>query len=162
MPIKYVTATAIRARGDGYTAFPTHILQRIDHLDALAVYVYLVSKPEDWIVRPNQVRKHFGFGVDRYQKAMRELRNIGLARDAYPQDGNGKQKGRQIIISSYPHEPESEGMETPCDGVSNPLQKNPSITEESTVTKKRVEQVKRQRTRDRSLEDDLSDTSWAE
>ncbi|MEP4145602.1 MAG: hypothetical protein ABJL54_00195 [Halioglobus sp.] len=162
MPIEYVTATVIRQRGDGYTAFPTHILQSIDQIEALAVYAYLLSMPEDWTVRPKQVQEHFGIGVTRYRKAMRELRSIGLARDERPRKGRGQKNGRLIIISSYPYEPEAEGMETPCDGESDSLQKNPSTTEESIVTKKRVGQAKPQSTRERSLEDDLSDTSWAD
>jgi len=45
--------------------------------DALALYVYLMAKPEVWIIRPKDVERRFGWGRERRRTAFRELEQEG-------------------------------------------------------------------------------------
>ena len=49
-------------------------VQRIKSPDALALWVYLLTLPPDWIPRREQLRERWELGKDRYAKAMQELR----------------------------------------------------------------------------------------
>jgi hypothetical protein len=44
---------------------------------ALAIWIYLRSKPEGWVVRPSAVMEHFGIGRDKYRSAVRYLTRCG-------------------------------------------------------------------------------------
>jgi uncharacterized phage protein (TIGR02220 family) len=66
---------------------------------ALAVWVYLRSKPEGWIVRETDVREHFDLGRDRYRAAVRYLCEAGATVDARIHDKNGHIVGRELIVN---------------------------------------------------------------
>ena len=66
------------------------VVQRIKSPDALALWVYLLTLPPDWIPRREQLRERWELGKDRYAKAMQELRAMGLVWDAIVRDGQGR------------------------------------------------------------------------
>ena len=63
-----------------YFMLSREVVQTIDNPDALAIWCYLQSKPQNWIVLEDQVRSHFNIGRLKYLKAMRCLRMAGLYR----------------------------------------------------------------------------------
>lgn len=63
-----------------YFMLSREVVQAIDNPDALAIWCYLQSKPQNWIVLEDQVRSHFNIGRLKYLKAMRCLRLAGLYR----------------------------------------------------------------------------------
>ena len=63
-----------------YFMLSREVVQAIDNPDALAIWCYLQSKPQNWIVLEDQVRSHFNIGRLKYLKAMRCLREAGLYR----------------------------------------------------------------------------------
>ena len=54
------------------------VVQSIDNPDALAIWCYLQSKPQNWVVLEDQIRTHFNMGRSKYLKAMKCLRDIFL------------------------------------------------------------------------------------
>jgi len=61
-----------------YTMASRDIVQQLTNPVALAIWIYLQSKPEDWNLSEGQIRSHFNVGEDRYKAAMRQLREAGL------------------------------------------------------------------------------------
>jgi len=83
----------------------------IDNLDQLAIWIYLVLRPDDWTVRPADIQQHFGIGRDRYQNAINGLKQRGLARWELLRTESGQITSRTLHIYSSaedcpPAEPE--------------------------------------------------------
>jgi len=63
-----------------YFMLSREVVQAIDNPDALAIWCYLQSKPQNWVVLEDQVRTHFDMGRLKYMKAMKCLKDAGLYR----------------------------------------------------------------------------------
>ena len=102
--------------------------------EAIGLHIYLMSKPDDWIVRAYDVEKAMGWGVDKRQKVMKILENAGLlVLDATP-------KGKTWTVYDMP---ESHVGKNPT-WVKPYLGKHPPIvTTETTVTTERDIRAKR-------------------
>lgn len=57
----------------GVTQIPTKTLQQIKNIDALGVYVYLASKPDNWNINPKEIRDHFNIGKNKTYKILNYL-----------------------------------------------------------------------------------------
>src|SRR5690625_1630559 len=77
-------------------------VQKINNTDALAIWVYLQSLPEDWIVRESHIRDKFGIGRTRYMRAMRVLREMGLYRVERPKGEDGGYTGAYYHVYPFP------------------------------------------------------------
>lgn len=67
--------------------------------DALGVLIYLLSKPDDWTVSVEQLKRRFAVGRDKMQSIMRLLRDCGYARlDDIRDPGTGRLIGRGYLI----------------------------------------------------------------
>ena len=66
------------------------VVHKIRLPEALAIWVYLITLPANWIPRREHLRERFDLGRDRYSAAMKELRDLGLVWDAVIRDGQGK------------------------------------------------------------------------
>jgi len=66
------------------------VVHKIQLPEALAIWVYLITLPPNWVPRREQLRERFDLGRDRYGSAMKELRDLGLVWDAIVRDGQGK------------------------------------------------------------------------
>jgi hypothetical protein len=66
------------------------VVHKIQLPEALAIWVYLITLPSNWVPRREQLRERFDLGRDRYGAAMKELRDLGLVWDAIVRDGQGK------------------------------------------------------------------------
>ena len=85
--------------------------------EALAVLVYLLSKPADWKVRVSDIQARFSWGRDKTQKVIRQLERAGFIRR---QQGRKKASGQfsatQYLVFDTPHltqNPESPWPENP-------------------------------------------------
>lgn len=123
-------------------------LQQIASPIALAVWVYLRSKPENWEVREADITEHFGIGRDRYRASIRYLTQCGAIEDKRIKDNAGRIIGRQYVVNysvtRAPEKPNTRANQegrapekpvrrkTPSDGKSAPL-KNTEVNTEDRV-----------------------------
>ncbi len=63
-----------------FVVLQSDVIAHIKNADALAIWVYLCSKPKDWIVRKNDIFQQLGIGRKRYADAIKILTDIGLLR----------------------------------------------------------------------------------
>lgn len=62
----------------GCTVIHTQSLQLINNIENLAIYTYLCSKPQDWIINAEEISRHFSIGIKKVYKALKDLIMIGL------------------------------------------------------------------------------------
>lgn len=62
----------------GCTVIYTKSLQLIKNTDNLAIYTYLCSKPQDWIINAEEISSHFNIGIKKVYRALKDLIMIGL------------------------------------------------------------------------------------
>lgn len=77
MPIQKRTIGSIP-----FTQVP-NVIFNLGNSDAIAIYCYLLSKPENWIIRRTDVMKTIGVGRVRYDKAITLLKDNDLFSTAY-------------------------------------------------------------------------------
>jgi hypothetical protein len=94
----------VRSFGLHYTAITNEVLAKIETPDAMAVWVYLLSKSSDWIPRESDIMARWGFGRDRYLKAMKHLRQLGLVWTHTERDGGGRIVDTVLNVGSMPLE----------------------------------------------------------
>lgn len=104
MPIEKNDGYALQKSGLNYTTLPNQIADMLGNPDALAIWFYLYSKPADWICRPKDIMTRFSLGRDRYLKAMKELREVGVVWDYMDRDANGKIIAQRLVCSNLPLE----------------------------------------------------------
>lgn len=78
MTIERTSASLARYEERPYTTLINETLSLIDCPVAFAIYTYLQTKPENWTVRRQDVMNRFSIGRDRYDKAIRKLKELGL------------------------------------------------------------------------------------
>jgi hypothetical protein len=86
---------------------------------------YLLSKPDDWKVLVNDLRKRGDLGRDGIYKLLRELRTLGYARYVRERDRHGRIRGgfyiiREIADSPHPDLPDTAEPQTAEPGPANP------------------------------------------
>jgi len=86
-----------------YEMVSREVVQSIECPVALAVYVYLLTMPDNWVPRRDQVIEHFnGLGRDRYASAMKELRDKGLVWIAETRNERGHVVDRVMVVEALP------------------------------------------------------------
>ena len=156
MPIKKVASARLVKQQVPYETVSRELVQSITNPVALAIWVYLLTKPEDWIVRRAEILAHFdGLGRPRYEKAMRELREMGLVWTHVVQDEAGKITDSVMVVEALP-----------TVYTENRVPGKPAIRENRPLTDTEInyryrEYTKGKSTRSISMEEQLNDTSWA-
>ena len=113
MPIKKLTGSELHKRGLNYTSISNAVVESIANPVALAIYCYLITKPHGWIVRRTDILNHFeSLGLDRYSKAMRELKTAGLLVDEYIHE-EGRMRGRRLVLLGYPEDSDNSTSGNP-------------------------------------------------
>ena len=92
---------------------------------ARGLLCYLLSRPDDWKVLVNDLRKRGNLGRDGIYRLLRELRTVGYARFLRMRDKNGRIRGgiyiiREIADSPDPDLPDTVLPETAAPGTANP------------------------------------------
>ena len=119
--------TIIRApRRDRFVIIDQHAIED-DRLSwaARGLLGYLLSRPDDWKVLVNDLRKRGDLGRDGIYKLLRELRTVGYARYVRLRDRFGRIRGgfyiiREIADSPYPELPDTAEPQTAEPGPANP------------------------------------------
>ena len=81
-----------------YEPISRETIQAIKDPVALAIWVYLMSKPSDWNIVPKELEEHFGIGRDKRLKAIKTLESLGLYVTTLIRDDKGQLKGRRVDI----------------------------------------------------------------
>jgi len=92
---------------------------------ARGLLCYLLSRPDDWKVLVNDLRKRGNLGRDGIYRLLRELRTVGYARFLRMRDKNGRIRGgiyiiREIADSPDPGLPDTVLPDTAAPGPANP------------------------------------------
>ncbi len=116
---------------------------------ARGLLCYLLSRPDDWKVLVNDLRKRGNLGRDGIYRLLRELRTLGYARFQRLRDKTGRIRGgiyyiREIADSPDPQLPDTVSPDTAAPGPANPgalpstdLNLRRTTTTTTTTTKKR-------------------------
>jgi len=121
-----------------YEMVSRDVVQSIQCPVALAIYVYLLTMPDNWVPRREQVIDHFkGLGRDRYSAAMKELREKGLVWIAETRNELGHVVDRVMVVEALPRDQPKVGKPTsgniPTLGKSGHLKRQTSIKEETDI-----------------------------
>ena len=84
-----------------YEPIDRDAIQAIKNPVALAIWVYLLSKPNNWNVNKEELKKHFNIGQDRLLKAFKELRELGLYEIVREKNKKGQFVKNDLVV--YPH-----------------------------------------------------------
>ena len=92
---------------------------------ARGLLCYLLSRPDDWKVLVNDLRKRGNLGRDGIYRLLKELRALGYARFQRLRDKHGRIRGgiyfiREIADSPYPDLPDTVKPDTAAPGPANP------------------------------------------
>ncbi|MEN8108718.1 MAG: hypothetical protein ABFS22_12030 [Pseudomonadota bacterium] len=143
--------TIIRApRRDRFVIIDQHAIEdnRLSWA-ARGLLGYLLSRPDDWKVLVNDLRKRGDLGRDGIYKLLKELRTVGYARYVRLRDRFGRIRGgfyiiREIADLPYPELPDTAEPQTAEPGPANPgalpttdLDLRRTTTTTPTITKER-------------------------
>lgn len=103
MPVIKDSAMTIRQAGEKYVTLPQSSVDLVTDPVSLAVWVYLISKSDNWVIRVKDLQDRFGVGRDKVHSALRNLRDVGLVWDEYSRDEKGAMLGKVIFVSSQPN-----------------------------------------------------------
>jgi hypothetical protein len=70
---------------------------------ARGLLAYLLSRPDDWKVLVNDLKKRGNLGRDGIYALLRELRRAGYVRFERNRDAQGRMRGGTYIVSEVPH-----------------------------------------------------------
>jgi len=110
MSVQKTTPTKLKKSGRGYTVLPTDVINLIRSAEALAIWCYLQSKPEDWVVRKMDIMNRLAIGKRRYAAGMLELKDLGLLQTVVEQGENGQLLGKTLICFNTPTEVPKMGI----------------------------------------------------
>jgi len=86
MPVNKIDGQYLRKTKIPYEIIPRATVNVIENPDALAIWLYLITRPENWVVRKVDLMERFSLGQTRYSRARKELVNKGLLTKAYIKD----------------------------------------------------------------------------
>lgn len=87
---------------------------------ARGLLAYLLSRPDDWKVLINDLKKRGNLGRDGIYALLRELRQTGYVRFERNRDAHGRMRGGTYIVSEIPH-PASPEMDAPAAATPRPV-----------------------------------------
>ena len=102
MPIEKTTATILRKDEQPYIAMSREVIQAIRQAEALSIWVYLQSKPQNWVIRKTDIKNSLGLGPDRYKKGMDLLKEMGLITTSEVRGCDGKLGGKVLWCHASP------------------------------------------------------------
>lgn len=129
MPVEKIPHADIRRHGLTFTTVINEVALKLS-AETLGVYVYLLSKPDAWVIRITDIQRQFGLGDHKWRKVSKELRTAGLLFDEVARDETGKVSGRQMRVTSLPEGLVNLGVDNQQCGEQTHL-----VTTDSLVTK---------------------------
>ena len=85
-----------------YEMVSRQVAQSVENPTALAIWLYLLTKPENWVVRRTDIKTHFGIGDVSYKNAVDDLERLGLYHKQTIKTENGRFADTLINIYSLP------------------------------------------------------------
>ncbi len=79
---------------------------------ARGLLAYLLSRPDDWRVLVNDLKRRGDLGRDGIYKLLRELRDVGYVRYERARDRDGRLRGGTYFVSEVPHTPHPDFPDT--------------------------------------------------
>lgn len=136
----------IKKRSERFAVISTNILEDKNlSWKAKGLLSYLLSRPEDWTVRIQDLIKRSTDGRDAVKSALRELREVGYAELIREQDSKGRLKGTSYLIHEIPQQPtdgktverKNRQTEKPSDGKPVDIVKKDYILNNNTTNKQK-------------------------
>jgi hypothetical protein len=149
MPIMKETSARLVKEKVPYDLISRDVVQSITYPPALAIYVYLLTLPDGWIVRKRQLIDHFeDLGETKWRRAMKLLKELGVVWIAETRNEQGQVTDRSIVVETLPNHP-SVGLphlSVPTVGKTNAL-RDTDIIRDTDISLKRftpptLEQIK--------------------
>lgn len=110
MPIVKETSSRLLKIQHPYEVISREVVQSITNPIALAIHTYLLTKPDGWVVRKNEILAHFdGLGSDRFIAAKKQLIELGLYAEAITRNELGQIVDKVTIISAVPEKNHLDG-----------------------------------------------------
>lgn len=141
--IQKKSATALRKAGRNYVVLSPESLAAIESPEALAVWVYLQSKSEGWIVRRKDIMNRFSMGRDKSQNAINELKECRLIETIESRNEDGTLKGKELVVYSEPNDVLTDRLNArpsaePSDGESGDIDKYQSLPNDQGIDNNQV------------------------
>ena len=105
---------------------------------ARGLLCYLLSRPDDWKVMVNDLRKRGNLGRDGVYRLLRELRTVGYARFQRLRDRNGRIRGGMYIIREIADSPDPDLPDTVLPDTAAPGPANPGALPTTDLNLKRT------------------------
>ncbi len=118
-----------------YDMLSREVVQSITNPTALAIWTYLQSKSDNWVLVESHIREHFNIGRTAYLKAMKCLRDAGLYSFVRHKDNDNNFTGGHYHLYPFPQVSKSTPMEIHTDI------KEEEITKEEDINKKNTSSV---------------------
>ena len=183
MPIKKTSPGQMTDCGKTYVAAPSETIALLTPSpDAMAIWLYLMDKPANWVPRQTEVKNALCLSRRRYRQAMQFMRDVGLIEEEIQRNDQGhitdnimtvfaiKPRVPESVLSDAPRVPVTGAPVLPTVGESAPINSTDYINSTDVKYGKKISVVEKDKkpsemqnksTRHRTLEEDLSDTSWA-
>ena len=115
--VQKATPTILYAKQAPHSSVSNDVVAMIVNPDALAIWIYLQTRPSDWKVIASYLQDRFSIGRDRYWKAMSALKELGLlSHEITREENTGKMLGKRIIVHYEPNLQVSEHSVDRIDG----------------------------------------------
>ena len=83
-----------------YDIYSREVVQSIKNPVALGMYCYLMSKPANWVPCRAHLMEHFDIGRDRYQRAMDDLKALGVVYVLTVRNDKGQIIGKRLCVEA--------------------------------------------------------------
>jgi hypothetical protein len=117
---------------------------------ARGLLCYLLSRPDDWKVLVNDLRKRGNLGRDGIYRLLKELRTLGYARFQRLRDRNGRIRGGIYIIREIAHSPDPDLPDTVLPDTAAPGAANPGALPTTDLNLRRTTTTTPTTTKERS------------
>ena len=98
--IEKLDSAKIKQEKIPFTQHLNYVLQNLRDPVALAVWCYLTSLPDDWIVHRNQLMEHFGIGRDKLASALKCLHDNHLIEYVIDKNEKGKFESGHMMVKA--------------------------------------------------------------
>jgi hypothetical protein len=106
-----------------FTRIGNEVIESGISVDALGMMLYLMSKPDNWVIRVTHIEKHFKIGRTKRRRIFAELRAAGFLRTVFNIDNEG---GSLFILSDYKELPEGQVTDLPAQKAESQVSKGSS------------------------------------
>lgn len=78
MSIEKMNLNVLKHEQSPFTTISKVFLQSITNVDALGIYCYMASKPNNWIINKKELQLHFNCELKKIDSSLLYLKEIGV------------------------------------------------------------------------------------